>query len=52
MGNDPTRLKAVNVLAGIDGIITALQRAGALNGAKPLSTGLPAGVLDVTAGQQ
>jgi len=52
MGNDPTRLKAVNVLAGIDGIIAALQRAGALNGAKPLSTGLPAGVLDVTAGQQ
>jgi hypothetical protein len=52
MGNDPTRLKAINVLAGIDGIINALQRAGALNSAQPLSTGLPPGVLDATAGQQ
>ena len=52
MGNDPTRFKAVNVLAGIDGIISALQKAGALNSAQPLSTGLPPGVLDVTAGQQ
>ena len=33
MGSDPTRLRAINVLAGIDGIISALQRAGAMNGA-------------------
>jgi hypothetical protein len=52
IGSDPTRLKAINVLAGIDGIISALQRNGALNGAQPLSTGLPPGVLDATAGQQ
>jgi Cu/Ag efflux protein CusF len=52
MGNDPTRPKAVNVLAGIDGVINALQRAGAMNSGRPLSTGLPPGVLDVTAGQQ
>jgi hypothetical protein len=50
MGSDPTRLRAINVLAGIDGIISALQRAGAMNGAQ-LSTGLPPGVLDVTAQQ-
>ena len=52
MGNDPTRLKAINVLAGVDGIISALQRAGAFNSGQSLSTGLPPGVLDITAGQQ
>jgi hypothetical protein len=52
VGKDPTRMNAINVLAGIDGIINALQRAGALSNAQPLSTGLPPGVLDATAGQQ
>jgi hypothetical protein len=46
LGTDPSRLTAITLVTGVDVILTAMQRAGARR-TPNLSTGLPAGVLDL-----
>ncbi len=47
VGTDPSRLTAITLVTGVDAILAAMQVAGGPRRGVNLSTGLPAGVLDL-----
>jgi hypothetical protein len=51
VGADPSRLTAIALISGVDGVLTAMQKPGARPAPLVVSTGLPAGVLDFVIGQ-